>query len=597
MKAPWKFALLALVAMLFAAAAVGPPSRDVEAAPTGIEVRVSDCTLFPLPPLETEVTPGEEYCITFYFSGITAAGQAIEIEVDGATGGSLAPLACFGGWCGAPSGSGYARSYTTVSGVGGGFGIIDAVFTLTDCTDPVTVSSEHLATPLELELDCNATGPAPTVGLTLYPGTCAGLPVPLPTPVTTVAPDTDYCLVTVASDHIAGDTHTVTSAGVGGEIFDILSCFTNSAGFDPCTDPTATPPVDHPAPGGSPFVIPIPREDSNSFLGMETDFDFTACEESTLTLTYSYDGPGLEPASAMASYDCLTEPPTVTLDRVLPGICSSITFPLPPSQTTLSPDTDYCIWTGTSDHVAGDSHTLMQAGAGGDVFDLSVCATNSAGFDPCTDPTATPPVGHPGPGASPYVMPILREDPNSFILAETNFRFTACDESIITLTYSYDGPGLPAGSDMESFDCVEEVIPPAPEGFAKYTDAEDEVLDPGESFEWFIDVPGTSAHWTVIDVLPHGFFVDGPLPEGCWQLFGRLIVCSGEGGEPMTLTLPVSASTACGTYANTAKLITLFGLGFELATDEVSVEGCAAGAGGGAQPGGNFWDRLWGWIR
>jgi hypothetical protein len=324
-------------------------------------------------------------------------------------------------------------------------------------------------------------------------------------------------------------------------------------------------------------------------VGAQIDFSFTACEESSLTLTYSYDGPGLEPASAMESFGCQAEAPFVGL-TVYPGTCAGLTVPLPTPVTSVAPGEDYCISTVAGDHVMGDTHTLTSAGVGGETFDLHLCFTNSAGFDPCTDP---------GAAGSPYVIPLESEDANSFVGGETDFTFTLCEESMLTLTYSYDGPGLAPASISESFDCTDEVLPPGG-GFLKYTDEEDEILDPGESFNWYVDVPATSGIWTVKDLLPRGFHLDGPLPAGCWSLFNRYFTCIGfSDNEGVTLVIPVEASDDCGVFTNTAKLIGLNGgFGFDLASDSVSVEGCElqGSSGGGSQQSGSFWDRLWSLI-
>jgi hypothetical protein len=288
-------------------------------------------------------------------------------------------------------------------------------------------------------------------------------------------------------------------------------------------------------PGGSPHTREFtPPMDDNSFVFAEVDFTLDGCDPN-VEFTLTYEGPTLS-----------TNSTTLELPCILPGGLR-VTKVCDPVEAVGSFDMQLLDDTNTE---IGDP--------------VSVACGASHLFAPLTPGTySVDEVGSPG-------------------FTET---ISTCDGVTVN-------SGRPA-TECSITNVVDEV---APEGFAKYTDPEDEVLDPGESFEWFIDVPGTSAHWTVIDVLPQGFFVDGPLPEGCWQLFGRFIVCSGEGGEPMTLTIPVSASTACGTYTNTAKLITLFGLGFELATDEVSVEGCLAGSSAGQQST-NFWDRLWGWIR
>ncbi len=402
-------------------------------------------------------------------------------------------------------------------------------------------------------------GPAPDVNIiAVYPGTCAALALPLPASVTTVVPGDDYCISSVASSMKTGDTMTFTTAGVSGENFNLRDCFTNSAGFDPCT---------HPGDGSSPYVVPLASEDPDSFVGLETDFSFTDCTASTLDLTFSYDGPALMSNSSMKSIDCQAPAPDVNIIAVYPGTCAALTVPLPTPLTSVSPNTDYCISSVASSMKTGDTMTFTSAGVSGENFNLRDCFTNSAGFDPCT---------HPGDGGSPYVIPLASEDSNSFVGLETDFSFTDCTASTLDLTFSYDGPALSPASDMETLDCNT-----TPVGFHKYTSMSDSTLSGGQLFTWYIDVPATSGTWTVTDHLPSGFkIVSKVQPDAmCTETIGgSYLSCTGSAhNSTITISVLVKATTSCGTFTNTAYLS---GTGFSTQSASSSVQVVCSRRGG-----------------
>ena len=263
----------------------------------------------------------------------------------------------------------------------------------------------------------------------------------------------------------------------------------------------------------------------------------------------------------MKSIDCQAPAPDVNIIAVYPGTCAALTLPLPPSVTTVMPNTDYCISSVASTHKTGDTMTFTTTGVSGENFNLRDCFTNSAGFDPCT---------HPGDGGSPYVIPLASQDPNSFVGLETDFSFTDCTAASLVLTFSYDGPALSPASDMETIDCNT-----TPVGFHKYTSMEDSTLDGGQTFTWYIDVPATSSNWTVTDHLPSGFkIVAKAQPDAmCTETIGgSYLTCTGSAhNSTITISVLVKATTTCGTYTNTAWLS---GTGFtsQSASSTVTVE-------------------------
>ena len=267
----------------------------------------ADLTL-PLPASVTTVVPGDDYCIsttavphkmgdTMTFTSTGVSGETFDLDECFTNSAGYDPCMHPG-----PGGSPYVINLTGEdpdSFVGA-----NTDFTFSACTAStfgLTFSYDGPALmPASDSTTINCQAPAPDVNIiAVYPGTCADLTLPLPASVTTVMPNTDYCISSVASSMKTGDTMTFTSTGVGGENFNLRDCFTNSAGFDPCT---------HPGDGGSPYVIPLASEDPNSFVGLETDFSFTDCTAASLVLTFSYDGPALSPASDTETIDCNSTP-------------------------------------------------------------------------------------------------------------------------------------------------------------------------------------------------------------------------------------------------------------------------------------------------
>jgi len=114
--------------------------------------------------------------------------------------------------------------------------------------------------------------------------------------------------------------------------------------------------------------------------------------------------------------------------------------------------------------------------------------------------------------------------------------------------------------------------------FLKFTDPEDEELASNEVFSWFVQVPLSTGSWSLIDWLPFGITLAGPIVEpagvSCSEVLVFGFTCQGSDTGNVVIEVPVRAPAYCQTFTNTA-FLTVDGGPAVTATDQVSVEDCA----------------------
>ena len=251
------------------------------------------------------------------------------------------------------------------------------------------------------------------------------------------------------------------------------------------------------------------------------------------------------------------------------------------------------------------------------MYDGPTLMTNSTGLElPCTQPgglrvtKVCDPVGAVGSfdmqllddGGSPIGSPVSVDCGASHLFAPLTPGTYSVDEvggtpDFTETTSTCDGVTVNSGRPATECSITNVMDAPPAGEFAKYTDPEDEVLSPGEVFDWYIDVPAGSGFWVLSDTLPHGFRIQGAVQPGatCWEWLSRYFTCIGYAADPATTVIvTVKAPSACGEYTNTAKLTSTVA-GFLFASDTVSVEGCEESGGGGG--GGSSSPWWWQWIR
>ncbi|MGE0688826.1 MAG: hypothetical protein AB7P33_18960, partial [Dehalococcoidia bacterium] len=447
MKWPSKLALLAVTALALGLVAMSSQPGGVEAAPTTPTAYGGACPSTVGEPAVTSVAVGSPVCVAFFLTG---ADNDLPFTLS-TTSGTFTAAGCFPA-CGTPTGDGtasldYDPSANSPFGQSG-----EATLTVTSCptaTLTVTLTQNSASSPLVL----NCTVPAVT-GLDITKTSSTG-------PDATLAEAFSYT-ITVSATNFNGNNVVVTDAVPAG-----LTVTSVTPGAN-CTQTQSFTCTFNGATGSTPIVI-------------TANVTAASCGATTNTANVDTNGvTGAEDSAQVAVNvgGCQGAAPEVGI-LVYPGTCAALPLPLPPTVTEVEPGMNYCISGVASDHVTGDTMTYTSAGVGTPTFNLNTCYTNSAAFNPCTDP---------GNGGTPYVIPLASEDANSFVGNETDFSFTSCSAANLTLTFRYDGPGLAPAQDTETIPCSEDEEPPAGE-FRKYTDADDEVVAPGEVFTWYIDVP------------------------------------------------------------------------------------------------------------
>ncbi len=261
--------------------------------------------------------------------------------------------------------------------------------------------------------------------------------------------------------------------------------------------------------GGSPHSVEFIPPQDNSFVAGEADFTLDACDP-TVTITITYDGPVFATNSAMVELPC-QQPGSLQVTKVCDPGDAVGTFSI-----QLRDDTDMAIGSPVS---------------------------ISCGDEPYVFEDLTP-----------GTYNVTEEDSGGFDIAGNT-----CSDVVVAAE--------------ETAECTITNELPVVIDFLKYTSEEDEILDPGETFQWYIDVGGTSGLWVLSDTLPSGFSLQSVSGAFCRQTRGAGFYCFGSGDT--TLTINARAPQSCGVYTNVALLLSYVDHTTKVASDSVSVEGCA----------------------